>query len=59
MVNPRSDKSIASRIVKSPGDDYARKEYGLTALQLERVENRILSQIQRERKTGKLKAWKQ
>jgi len=58
IVHSGSGKIIALRPVEVYSEDYALMEYGLTAREMKRVENKILSEIKKERKKGKLKRWK-
>ncbi len=58
IVHSGSGKIIALRPVEIYSEDYALMEYGLTAGEMKRVENKILSEIKKERKKGKLKRWK-
>ena len=58
IVHSGSGKIIALRPVEIYSEDYALMEYGLTAGEMKRVENKILSGIKKERKKGKLKRWK-
>ena len=58
IVHSGSGKIIALRPVEVNSEDYALTEYGLTAGELKRAENKILSEIKKERKEGKLRQWK-
>ena len=58
IVHSGSGKIIALRPVEVYSEDYALTEYGLTAEEMERAENKILSEIKKERKQGKLKRWR-
>jgi len=58
IVHSGTGKIIALRPVEVYSEDYALVEYGLTANEMKRAENRILSEIKKERKQGKLKRWK-
>ena len=58
IVHSGSGKIIALRPVEVYSEDYALMEYGLTAGETTRVENKVLSEIKKERKKGKLKRWK-
>ena len=58
IVHYGSGKSVALRPVEVYSEDYALTEYGLTAREMKRAENKILSQIRKERKEGKLRQWK-
>ena len=51
------DKVIALRPVSVHADDYALREYGVTEMELERFAKRADRQINRERKTGKIKRY--
>ena len=58
IVHSGSGKIIALRPVEVYSEDYALMEYGLTAREMKRVEDKVLSEIKKERKKGKLKRWK-
>ena len=58
IVHSGSGKIIALRPVEVYSEDYALTEYGLTAGEMKRAENKILSEIKKERKVGKLRRWK-
>ena len=58
IVHSGSGKIIALRPVEVYSEDYALTEYGLTADERKRAENRILSEIKKERQAGKLTRWK-
>jgi antitoxin (DNA-binding transcriptional repressor) of toxin-antitoxin stability system len=58
IVHSGSGKIIALRPVEVYSEDYALAEYGITSEQMKRAENKILSEIRKERKAGKLKPWK-
>jgi antitoxin (DNA-binding transcriptional repressor) of toxin-antitoxin stability system len=58
IVHSGSGRIIALRPVEVYSEDYALIEYGLTSKQLQRAENKILSEIKKERKAGKLKRWR-
>ena len=58
IVHSGSGKIIALRPVEVYSEDYALTEYGLTAGEMKRAENKILSEIKKERKEGKLRQWK-
>ena len=47
-------KIVALRPVTVESTDYANREYGVSAAELENFENRIHGEIQKARKTGKL-----
>ena len=51
------DKIIALRPVSIHADDYALREYGVTGEELDRFVKRADRQINRERKTGKIKRY--
>jgi antitoxin (DNA-binding transcriptional repressor) of toxin-antitoxin stability system len=51
------DKVIALRPVSIHADDYALREYGVTERELDRFVKRADRQINRERKTGKIKRY--
>jgi antitoxin (DNA-binding transcriptional repressor) of toxin-antitoxin stability system len=51
------DKVIALRPVSIHSDDYALREYGVTERELEGFVKRADRQINRERKTGKIKRY--
>jgi antitoxin (DNA-binding transcriptional repressor) of toxin-antitoxin stability system len=51
------DKVIALRPVSIHADDYVLREYGVTERELERFVKRADRQINRERKTGKIKRY--
>jgi antitoxin (DNA-binding transcriptional repressor) of toxin-antitoxin stability system len=58
IVHSGSGKIIALRPVEVYSEDYGMIEYGLTERELKRAENKILSEIKKERKAGKLKQWR-
>ena len=58
IVHSGSGKIIALRPVEVYSEDYALIEYGLTADEMKRAENKILSEIKKERREGKLKRWR-
>ena len=58
IVHSGTGKIIALRPVEVYSEDYALMEYGLTAEQMKRTESRILSEIKKERKRGKLRPWR-
>ena len=51
------DKVIALRPINVQSDDYALREYGVTEHELDRFVKRADRQINRERKTGKMKRY--
>ena len=55
IVHSGSGKIIALRPVEVYSEDYALTEYGLTTGEMKRAENKILSEIKKERKEGKLR----
>jgi antitoxin (DNA-binding transcriptional repressor) of toxin-antitoxin stability system len=52
------DQVIALRPVTVHADDYALREYGVTEKELDRFVKRADQQINRERKTGKIKNYR-
>ena len=58
IVHSVTGKIIALRPVEVYSEDYALIEYGLTTQEMKRAEKKILSEIKKERKEGKLKVWK-
>ena len=58
IVHSGGSKIIALRPVEVYSEDYALTEYGLTTGEMKRAENKILSEIKKERKEGKLGQWK-
>src|ERR1043166_931370 len=58
IVHSGSCKIVALRPVEVYSEDYALTEYGITPKEMERAEKRILSDIKKERKAGKLKPWR-
>ncbi len=58
IVHSGSGKIVALRPVEVYSEDYALTEYGITPEEMKRAENKILSEIKKERKAGKLKPWK-
>jgi len=52
------DTIIALRPVQVESSDYAAREYGVTAKELDNYVKRSQAEIKRERKAGKLKAYK-
>jgi len=57
IVHSGSGKIIALRPVEVYSEDYALIEYGMTSGQMKRAETRILTEIRKERRAGKLKRW--
>ena len=51
------DKVIALRPVSVHADDYVLREYGVTEQELERFVERADRQVNRERKTGKIRRY--
>jgi hypothetical protein len=58
IVHSGSGKIIALRPMEVYSEDYALMEYGLTVQEMKRAEKKILSEIKKERKEGKLKRWR-
>jgi antitoxin (DNA-binding transcriptional repressor) of toxin-antitoxin stability system len=58
IVHSGTGKIVALRPVEVYSEDYAFTEYGLNPKEMKRAETKILSEIRKERKTGKLKRWK-
>jgi antitoxin (DNA-binding transcriptional repressor) of toxin-antitoxin stability system len=58
IVHSGSGKIIALRPVEVYSEDYALIEYGLTQRKMKRAESKILTEIRKERKSGKLKPWR-
>ena len=58
IIHSGSGKIIALRPVEVYSEDYALMEYGLTQEEMKRAEKRILSEVKKERKAGKLKRWR-
>ena len=58
IVHSGSGKIVALRPVEVYSEDYALMEYGLSDQEMKRAEHKILSEIKKERKDGKLKRWK-
>jgi antitoxin (DNA-binding transcriptional repressor) of toxin-antitoxin stability system len=58
IVHSGSGKIIALRPMEVYSEDYALMEYGLTSEEMKRAEAKILSEIKKERKEGKLKHWR-
>lgn len=58
IVHSGSGKIIALRPMEVYSEDYGLMEYGLTSEEMKRAEAKILSEIKKERKEGKLKHWR-
>ena len=58
IVHSGTGKIVALRPVEVYSEDYALTEYGLTAQEMKRAEEKILSEIKQERKKGNLKRWR-
>jgi antitoxin (DNA-binding transcriptional repressor) of toxin-antitoxin stability system len=57
IVHSGTGKIIALRPVEVYSEDYASIEYGLSPRQMKQAEHKILSDIRKERRQGKLKPW--
>ena len=51
-------KVVALRPVETSNDDYAWNEYGFTKEEIDRSAKKVMAEIKKERKEGKLKSWK-
>jgi hypothetical protein len=58
IVHSVSGKIVALRPVEVYSEDYAWIEYGLTKEEVNRAGKKIMAQVKKERKEGKLKPWK-
>ncbi len=58
IVHAASGKIIALRPVEVYSDDYAFTEYGISDEQMKRVEKKLQSKVEADRKAGRLKLWK-
>ena len=58
IVHSASGKIVALRPVEVYSEDYAWIEYGLTKEEVDRAGKKVMAEIKKERKEGKLKPWK-
>lgn len=58
IVHSASGKIVALRPVEVYSEDYAWIEYGLTKDEVDRAGKKVMAEIKKERKEGKLKPWK-
>jgi antitoxin (DNA-binding transcriptional repressor) of toxin-antitoxin stability system len=58
IVHSASGKIVALRPVEVYSEDYAWIEYGLTKEEVDRAGKKVMTEIKKERKEGKLKPWK-
>lgn len=58
IVHSATGKIVALRPIEVYSQDYALVEYGLREEEIKRAEKNILTGIKKERKEGKLKAWR-
>ena len=57
IVDSSSGAIVALRPVQVYSEDYALMEYGIEDDQMKRIEKKIVANVKRARKEGKLKPW--